>query len=142
MGEVKIRVKLTNAIDAGLARRGQITPEEVRFVETDAVVDTGAVMSVVPASVCAELGLAIVGEIEAWVANDDPARDQPGRYGQTEPVSVEIAGQRTYDDMLVMGGVVLIGQTVLEKLDLVVDCRNQRVTPNPEHGSQRILAIR
>ena len=141
MGEVKVKIKLTNAVDAGLAKRGQLAPEQVRFVETEGIVDTGAVMSVLPASLCQSLGLEIVGEVEAWVANDNPETDEPGRYPQTEGVVIEIAGRLTYDDMLVMGSVVLIGQTVLEKLDLWVDCRGQRITPNPAHD-KRILAIR
>ena len=141
MGEVKVKVKLTNALDAGLAKRGQLAPEKVRFVETEAIVDTGAVMSVLPASLCEDLGLEIVGQVEAWVADDDPTTDQPGLFPQTEGVVIEIAERLTYDDMLVMGGVVLIGQTVLEKLDLWVDCREQKIAPNPAH-EKRILAIR
>ena len=32
---------------------------------------------------------------------------------------------------MVLGNEVLIGQTTLEATDLVVDCANQRVYPNP-----------
>ncbi len=49
MDEVPLKVKLTNSIDEALARRGQIKKEEIRSYEADALVDTGAVSSVIPA---------------------------------------------------------------------------------------------
>ena len=57
MGEVRVRVRLTNAVDEDLVRRGVLTPEQVRTYEADALVDTGAVRTVVPAKVAARLGL-------------------------------------------------------------------------------------
>ena len=61
MGEVQSRVKLTNAIDEALARRGQLEADQVRVYETHALVDTGAVRSVLPVHVVQRLGLASVG---------------------------------------------------------------------------------
>ncbi|MEH2460230.1 hypothetical protein [Nostoc sp.] len=43
----------------------------------------------------------------------------------TEPVIIELVGRETTEATLVTGNIVLIGQTVLETLDLLVDCRNQ-----------------
>ncbi len=43
---------------------------------------------------------------------------------------------------MVLGDEVLIGQTVLEKLDLLVDCRNQRVVPNPAHPDQPVTKVK
>ena len=51
----------------------------------------------------------------------------------TEGVIVEIAGRNTLDEAMVLGDEVLIGQTVLEKLDLFVDCDGRRLVPNPAH---------
>jgi hypothetical protein len=51
MGEVRGRVKLTNALDEELARRQQLAPEQVRVHEADALVDTGAARTVIPARV-------------------------------------------------------------------------------------------
>ena len=39
----------------------------------------------------------------------------------TEPLVVEIDGRDTLEEALILGDEVLIGQTVLEKLDLFVD---------------------
>ena len=57
MGEVRVKVKLTNALDRALARRGQISEKEIRKYEADALIDTGAGSSVVPANVMEQLGL-------------------------------------------------------------------------------------
>jgi hypothetical protein len=46
VGEVKVKVKLTNAVDEALVRRGLLTADKVRSYEADALVDTGAIRSV------------------------------------------------------------------------------------------------
>ncbi len=137
MGEVRVKIKLTNAIDEGLAARGHITPEEVRTIETEGIVDTGAVISTMPESVFVELGLSSRYEIDAWLADDRPVKVK-----QTEAVNIEIADRHTSEDMYVLGSTVLIGQTLLERLDFLVDCPGQRLIPNPAHGNQRVLTIR
>jgi len=62
MGEVRVKVKLTNAMDEALARRGKIKEEEIRNYEADALVDTSAVSSVIPAQVMGNLGLLSSGQ--------------------------------------------------------------------------------
>jgi hypothetical protein len=42
---------------------------------------------------------------------------------------------------MVLGDMVLIGQTVLETLDLLVDCKNQRLIPNPENPEMPVLRV-
>jgi hypothetical protein len=36
----------------------------------------------------------------------------------------------------------LIGQTVLEKLDLLADCARQRLVPNPAHPDQPVTKVK
>lgn len=59
----------------------------------------------------------------------------------TEPVIVELMGRETTEPALVVGDEVPIGQTGLETLDLLVDCRNQRLVPNPAHPDYPVLSI-
>jgi hypothetical protein len=64
------------------------------------------------------------------------ARYADGRrevVGVTEPFVVELAGRDTVEEAMVLGDDVLIGQTVLEKLDLFVDCEGRRLIQNPAH---------
>ena len=51
-------------------------------------------------------------------------------------------GRDTTEEAFVLGDEVLIGQTVLEKLDLLADCANLRVIPNPAHPDQPVNKIR
>jgi len=137
MGEVRVKVKLTNAGDEVLVRRGLLAADNVRGYEADALVDTGAVKSVLPVHVVQQLGLATVGKTRARYANDS-AED----VDITEMVGIDINGRRTTEETLVLGSEVLIGQTVLESLDLVVDCIARRLMPNPEHPDQPVINIK
>ena len=60
----------------------------------------------------------------------------------TEPLVVEIDGRDTLEEALILGDEVLIGQTVLEKLDLFVDSRGRRLVPNPAHPDQSITKVK
>ena len=50
--------------------------------------------------------------------------------------------RRTTEETLVLGSEVIIGQTVLESLDLFVDCLSRRVIPNPAHPDQPVVKIK
>lgn len=128
MGEVRVKAKLTNAVDEGLLRRGMLEPAQVRTCETEALVDTGAVRTVLPPQVVTRLGLGIRGQRVAEYAD--------GRkevVSVTEPLVVELEGR---------GTAVLIGQTVLEKLDLFVDCQGRRLVPNPAHPDEEVTKVK
>lgn len=137
IGEVRVKVKLTNAGDEALVRRGLLTADKIRSYEAEALVDTGAIRSVLPRHVVQELGLATVRKTRATYAND-----QTEDVDVTEPVGIELMTRRTTEETLVLGSEVLIGQTVLESLDLLVDCVNLRVVPNPAHPDQPVIKIK
>ncbi len=137
MGEVRAKVKLTNALDMMLARRGQLTSEQVRVYEADALVDTGSVRFVIPVHVMQNLGLEI---LEQQVAEYADRRQES--LNVTEPMLVEWQDRKAFEDALVVGDEVLIGQTLLEKLDVLVDCVNQRLIPNPAHPDQPVFKIK
>ena len=133
MGEVHVKARLTNAFDEALFRRGALTADRVRSCEVDAFVDTGASHTVLPAEVAERLGLAIRGQIAVGYADG-----RQEEVGMTEPLTVEIDGHNTVDDALVLGDQVSIGQTVLEKLNLLVDCDGRRLIPNPRRPVSRV----
>lgn len=137
MGEVRVKVKLTNAVDEALVRRGLLTSDKIRSYEADALVDTGAVRSVLPAHVVQQLGLPIVRKTRATYANDSTED-----IGVTEVVGIELLTRRTTEETLILGSEVIIGQTVLESLDLLVDCVGRQVVPNPAHPDQPVIKIK
>ena len=137
MGEVRVKVKLTNAIDEGMARCGKINKDEIRTYEADALIDTGAVSSVVPLNVMKQLGVLSIGSRIAEYA--DGRKD---RVDLTEPIVFDIIGRETIESAMVLGDEVIIGQTVLEVIDMFVDCTNQKLIPNPAHPDQPVVKIK
>ena len=128
MGEVRVKVKLTNTADAAAAAVGRIPAAAVRSLEADALVDTGAVRSCVPAPLLEELG---IQPYEKTMVEYADGRKEA--VGMAEGIRFEVMHRRSSDDALVLGDEVLIGQTLLEKMDLLVDCARRRVVPNPAH---------
>jgi clan AA aspartic protease len=137
MGEVRVKALVINAVDEDQARRGEIPPDRVRKYEANALADTGAVRSILPPQVVQQLGLAIRGQ---RVAESADGRKEV--VDVTGPVIFDINGRDTLEEALVLGDEVLIGQTVLEKLDLLVDCTNRRVIPNPAHPDQPVTKVK
>lgn len=133
---VRVKVKLTNAIDEELVKRGLLNPNLLRVYEAEALIDTGAVRTAIPLEVCEDLGLRI--------RSQEIAKYADGRQeivGLTGPILIEIEGRETIEAAMVLGDIVLIGQTVLETLDLLVDCKNQRLVPNPENPERPVLRV-
>ncbi len=137
MGEVRTKVKLTNATNDVLVRRGKLSQDEVEVIEADALIDTGAVCSVLPQFIADQLGLVRVFRKVAEFAD---GRKQ--EVDVTEPVLIEILDRKVYEECLVLGDEILIGQTVLEKTDLHVDCLSRKLLPNPAHPNQPVIKIK
>ena len=137
MGEIRVKVKLRNLNDETQCRHGALRKEEIRTYEADAMVDTGAVRSVIPVHVLQQLGVGTRGTRVAEYA--DGRKDT---VAISEGILFDILGRDTIEEALVLGDEVLIGQTVLEKLDLQADCTNRRLVPNPAHPDQPVSKVK
>ena len=129
MGEVRAIVTLENQGDRVLADAGHLDPNRVRRATIDALVDTGAVMTLLPQDIVEALGLPLDGKIIVTLANDEKIELSRARL-----LSVELANRQMDTDCLVGPPQCepLIGQLVLERLDLIVDPLKQQVSPRPE----------
>ena len=123
-----MRVRLSNAMDTEMAEQGLLEADNVRICELDALVDTGATKSVISDNVADQLGLTIRRRTTATLADGSKIP-----VGVSGGIRFEIEGRETLEDAYVTGDHVLIGQTVLESTDLLVDCTNRKVIPNPAH---------
>lgn len=137
MGEVRVAVRLTNAADMSLVRRNLMRPEEVHSLEADALIGAGAVSLILPSLVVERLSLVRLFKQVAEYA--DGRREE---VDVTEPVLIELMARYTSEEALVLGDEVIIGQTILEKTDLHVDCRERRLLPNPAHPDQPVLKVK
>src|SRR2546427_12643603 len=129
MGRVTTPIKVENWLDAELLALGT-RKEKPRTVETEALVDPGAVKFYLRSSVIQQLGLRPIGEIRSRTMS---ARSESRKV--FAPVSLEIQGRTGRFDVVEVPDSLpnIIGQIPLEDLDWVVDCRNQKLIPNPEH---------
>ena len=137
MGDVRVRVKLTNAVDQALVRRGLIQPGTGPHLRSRRLGGYRSGALCVTTHVVQRLGLEMVGQRVAEYAD--------GRLeavGLTEPFTLQVLDREELEDAMVLGDEVLIGQTALEKLDLFVDCVNQRLVPNPAHPDQPVSKVK
>jgi clan AA aspartic protease len=136
MGQVKMEITLRNAREVVMARLGHLPPAQIHTYTTQALIDTGATRSVLPPFVAAQLGLVRLSRTEARYANG-----LLEEVDVTEPFLVTMLGRETSDDAMILGEDVLLGVTILEKLDLLVDCARQRLIPNPAHPDQPVFRV-
>ena len=61
MGQVHVQVVLSNYRETVMARLGHLPASDVHRIEIEALVDTGAMRSVLPPAVADELGLLRLG---------------------------------------------------------------------------------
>lgn len=129
MGEIHARLTLENQRDRILADAGHLDAQSVRRIELDALVDAGAVMSLLPQDVVERLGLPIDGNIIVTLADEQKIELPRARY-----LSLSCEGRQMDTDCLVGPPRCesLVGQLVLERLDLVLDPLKQTITPRPE----------
>ena len=139
MGEVVVSVRLENPLDTHLARRGTLAAADVRSTTVAMVVDVGASSLVLPQDVVEVLGLDTIDTTIVEYA--DGRQDELPVAG---PAQLEVLGRTRNFDCVVgrPGTEALLGQVVLEMLDLLVDCKNQRLLPRPDSPNRTRYMIR
>ena len=131
MGRIPVNLKLTNRADVILVKEGLLSPEKIRRITVPGVVNTRVLRLAIPAEVVERLGL--------------PETDDVGiRYpdGRTATrkivanVSLELLGREFTFCAIAEPDrdSVVIGRMVLDTLDLVVDCDDQRLYPRDPNG--------
>ena len=131
MGKTMEKVRMWNILDAERIEKGELSPLEI-----DAQIDNGSVRVVLPREVSEKLGLRKVSKTKVRYADMRIAeRDVVGGLrieilGRIEDCTAIVEPERTTP---------LIGQIVLESLDLWIDSRNGRLIPNPESPDMPLL---
>ena len=139
MGEVKVLTKLENFVDLELSIRGDLTKDKIRRREIQALVDTGCTMLVLPQDIVDALGLRYVRK--AIVSYADERKEERDIAGV---VALTINSRQVNLDCIVgpPASEALIGQVVLEEMDLLVDPKNQRLSPRPESPELPLLKLK
>lgn len=138
MGEIVVDLGVENVLDRGLFEAGHRDEADIRQFTVKAVVDTGAAMLVLPEDLVVGLGLDTHRAVTVSYA-DNRREERP----VAETVRVRI-GDRTMTTDCIVGPPAsepLIGQIVLERLDLIADCATQTLTTRPESPDRPLLKI-
>ena len=139
MGEIRIDVDLENPFDRGLFERGLEKESDIRRARVEGVVDTGAVMSMLPSDLVERLGLATRRTVRVRDA-DERSEERP----VAGPLTIRIGDRFMNMDCIVgpPSSDLLIGQIVLEELDLIADCANRALAPRPESPDYPLLNLK
>lgn len=139
MGEITVNVTLENTGDRYLFAQGNAKEADIRRTRIDATVDTGAVMLVLPQNVVERLGLQILRTVVVSYA-DERKEERP----VAGPLTIHIGNRFMSTDCIVGPPLseALIGQIILEALDLLADCTKRTLTPRPESPDYPLLKLK
>jgi clan AA aspartic protease len=126
VGLFSIEFQVANSEDVIRAKLKLLAKEKVRRLTIRGLVDSGAARLVLPKSVAKQLGLPLAGKVKVRYA-DGRTRTRDTVQG----VEVEIQGRQDIFSAIVepSRSEALIGAIILEDLDFLVDCQNQRLVP-------------
>jgi len=137
MGRITAKIKVENLGDILLAEKGHLPSGQIRRVELEALVDTGATMLFLPAGVIQSLGLSLMG-----VRSVNTATGLIERRVYRGACLTILNRTCTGDVMELDNGIpALIGYVPLETLDLQPDLQNKTLGTNPEHGGKMVLDL-
>lgn len=114
-----MKVELANYDDIARAAAGDIPDDDVRRLEVEAWVDTGASRLVLPQWAVDQLGLPVVGKTKATLADHSTIERDVVRY-----VWLKLLGREGVFTAIVEPNRsdALLGAIVLEDLDMIADC--------------------
>jgi clan AA aspartic protease len=112
--------------------------DSTKSVEVEAVIDTGATMFVLPQNLVDELGLKKIRDAKVKYANNKV--ESKWVYGA---VSIELKGRTGIFEVLAeeTGSQPLVGQIILEALDLIVEPTTRTLIPNPRSPEMPMVEI-
>jgi clan AA aspartic protease len=129
MGHVYADITLQNSVDAILAQQGDIPAENVRQMEVNAMVDSGAMSLTINEKIAKQLGLRVQEQIEVVLAD--------GSYRKCDyvgPVNIRFDNRTACCRALVLPGAdeILLGVIPLEEMDVIIDPATQKLAVHPD----------
>jgi len=137
MGMVYAELRLLNAGDVVLFKRGMLKEEDVRQADVNALVDTRATTIVLPETVAEGLGLDYVQMREVELADGVPQKAKV-----VGPVEIRFDGRLCVTNAVVLGNEALLGAIPMEEMDVVVAPKRQCLIVNPEHPDSARLKVK
>ena len=137
MRKIYYRVKLTNYVDIEEYAKGIIKDSDIHKVELNARIDTGATHISLPDEIAKKLGLRVIDRVKVRYANGKVEEKPKGSI-----VEIEILGRKTHTSPIIEGnGEILVGNPILEELDILINTKTGELYVNPESPDMPIAEL-
>jgi clan AA aspartic protease len=139
MGLVYASIKLINDRDTGRFEDGLIPKEQIRQLQVDALVDSGAYMLVINQNIQTQLGLKKKKTQSAQLA--DGSVIQMDIVG---PIEVLFENRSATCNAMVIPGdnEVLLGAIPMEEMDVLIHPKENKLIVNPSHPYQAMVKLK
>jgi clan AA aspartic protease len=139
MGLTYAEIELTNTRDIVLAQSGHLAQENVRHMQVNALVDSGAWLLTINDDIKNQLGLPVIDKSLAELAD--------GTIVETDivgPVDVRFQNRRVTADAMVLPDATepLLGAIPMEGMDVLIDPKQQKLIVNPKTPYKRKFAVK
>ena len=139
MGLVYAEVKLTSIEDLVLAKRHIIGEEEIKSINLNMLVDSGAYMMAINETIQEQLNLPLVEKRKAQMANSSVVE-----YDVVGPIQVKFKNRTAVCNAFVLPGdsEPLLGAISMEEMDVLIHPQRQELIVNPEHPNYAQLKMK
>ena len=137
MGKITQIFKVINVADLALFEREFISKDQIREMDIEFLVDTGAAMLCMPIDIIEKLGLSVIDSKKVITANGDVERRI------FSEVRVQIWDRiSSFPVMeLPINTPPLLGYIPIEAFDLYPNLKTQKLEGNPEHDGKMIIHL-
>ncbi len=128
MGLVYAEIELISGDDLVLYRKGYVQKDQIKRMQVEALVDSGAYMLAINQRIKSQLDLPPVDEQVAELADGSQVRLEI-----VGPIEIRFKNRRANVDAMVLPGdsEVLLGSIPMEDMDVLIDPKQQKLIVNP-----------
>ncbi|MDR3199453.1 MAG: clan AA aspartic protease [Planctomycetaceae bacterium] len=129
MGEIFADIILYNGADFIASKMGTLSAEQIRQMEVNALVDSGATTLVINEKIKNQLGLILLETKEIRLVDGSIEN-----YEFVVPVEIRFKNRRSLYQAIVLPNAeeVLLGTIPMEEMDVIIDMKNQELIVPPE----------
>jgi len=140
MGDVYVEIILENFRDRVLSESGYLETGKVRTEKVKVLADSGCTILALPQDLVERLGLTIKREGVIVTYADERKETRP----VAGTLTVRVGDRSMETDCVVNppASEPLLGQIILERLDLLVDCKEGKLVPRPESPYLPMLKLK
>ena len=132
-------IELINSSDMEMARRHSIGTDEIKRMQLNMLVDSGAYMMAINETIQSQLELPFVEKRKVQVADSRVIE-----YEVVGPVFVKFKNRTAVCNAFVLPGdnEPLLGAIPMEEMDVLIHPQRQELIVNPEHPNYAVLKMK